>query len=112
MGWSIRSTWRRWDQYIHAPGTLNKALYGAYDGDAVWKRYFAEIREAHPAGSAKCLTESRRSAQRVHDVPIGPEEARRLEGHERAARETHGCLAEVNDELEHGQLPPAQSYTA
>jgi GTP-binding protein EngB required for normal cell division len=47
-----------------------------------------------------------------HELPIDPEEARRLEGHERAVRGALGSLADVRGELEHGQLEPGQGDAA
>lgn len=57
MRWSIGSTWHRWDPHIHAPGTLKENQYGSHDDTTTWERYFARIREAHPACSAIGITD-------------------------------------------------------
>ena len=57
MGWSIGSTWHRWDPHIHAPGTSKENQYGSSEDETVCQQYFKTIQKAQPQCSALGITD-------------------------------------------------------
>lgn len=74
-------------------------------------QYLATL-ERHATDRVTVFAHDVESQLGKHEVPIGPEEARRLEEYECTVRGTLGSLAEVSGELELGQLQPAQGDAA